>query len=289
MKIVSPVLFGLSLAVAGSSFTAAQETAPLPKVLQVTREFVKPGKAGALHDRSESNFVQALARAKWPTHYIAYQSLSGKSRALYISFYDSFEALQKDNDAMDKNAALAAELDRLTVADGELLDSTDQFVFTRDEDLALRPLSDLSGIRYLDVTSFHIRPGHGHEFEDLAKMVIGIHKKAGTSAHWATFELEYGGGDEYVLLSGKHAMSEIDDDFADGKKFRDAAGEDAMKKIRDMAASCIESTDSELFSVNPRQSYPPDEWVKADPGFWKPKPEAAPAAKLAAPAKKPAQ
>jgi hypothetical protein len=45
-----------------------------------------------------------------------------------------------------------------------------------------------------------------------------------------------------------------------------------------------------LFAVNPRQSYVPDEWVKAAPDFWKPKPAAAPAAKPAAkPAAAPAQ
>ena len=49
MKIISPVLLGLSLAVVGSSFAAAQEmqsAAPQmqgpPKVLQITREFIKP-------------------------------------------------------------------------------------------------------------------------------------------------------------------------------------------------------------------------------------------------------
>ncbi len=77
MKIVSPVLLGLSLAVVGSSFAAAQETqspktqSPQmqnqqmqsmqmqgpPKVLQITREFIKPGKSGAIHDKSESKFV----------------------------------------------------------------------------------------------------------------------------------------------------------------------------------------------------------------------------------------
>jgi len=289
VNFVRPVLLALSLAAAGGSVAVSQETASLPKILQITREFVKPGKAGALHDRSESNFVQALARAKWPTHYIAYQSLSGKSRVLYITRYDSYEAWQKDNDAMDKNPALSAELDHAAVNDGELLDSMDEFVFSRQDDLSLRPHGVSADTRYLDLTSFHIRPGKMHDFTELVKTVIGIHQKAGTATHWAAYELDYGGSEEVILLSGKRSMAEIDADSADDKKFRDAAGEDVMKDIGSRAADCIVSSDSELFSVNPRQSYPPDEWVKADPGFWKPKPLAAPAAKPPASAPKPAQ
>jgi hypothetical protein len=36
-------------------------------------------------------------------------------------------------------------------------------------------------------------------------------------------------------------------------------------------------------------SYVGEDWIKSDPDFWKPKPTAAPAAKPAAPAPKPAQ
>jgi hypothetical protein len=56
-----------------------------------------------------------------------------------------------------------------------------------------------------------------------------------------------------------------------------------MKKVRELTDSSIESQQTNLFEFNPKMSYPPDEWIKADP-FWKPKAAAAaPAA-----AKKPA-
>jgi hypothetical protein len=102
----------LSLAATYACVTAAQETpsgsSSIPKVLQITREFVKPGKAGMVHDKAESAFVDAMARAKWPTHYIGMTSLSGKSRALYLTSYESFDAWQKDTEAVTKNATLSA-------------------------------------------------------------------------------------------------------------------------------------------------------------------------------------
>jgi len=279
MKRISPFVLGLSLAVFGTTLAAAQEMSSMPKVLEITREYVKPGKAGAAHDHTESAFVQDMARAKWPTYYVAVNSLSGKVRALYLIGYDSFTAWQKDSDAVGKDMTLAAELDHASMADGELLDSMDQFVFYYDDDLSYRPNGDLSQARYLEVTSFHIRSGHGKEWHDLVALVIDADKKAGTSAHWATYELEYGGGDDYAVFSADKSMADIDQGFAENQKFRDAMGEDGMKRLHELEASAIESTDSELFAINPRQSYPPPEWVKANPDFWKPKPTMAPAAK----------
>src|SRR5580658_9840548 len=118
MKIMRPALFALTLAAGGSLFAAAQEMHHPPKVLLIEREFLKPGKAGSLHDKSESHFVADMAAAKWPTHYIALNSLSGKSRALYLIGYDSFAALENDNKAVEKNAALTAAMDKDSQSDG---------------------------------------------------------------------------------------------------------------------------------------------------------------------------
>jgi len=287
MKIISPILLGLSLAVVGVSLAASQQTqAPSqetqmqgpPKVLQITREFIKPGKNGTIHDKSESHFVAAMTKAKWPTHYVAMTSLSGKSRALYITGYPSFDAWEKDNAAIEKNTALSAELDRDSVADGELLNGIDQAVLYYNDDLSYRPVSSLANIRIMEITVFKIKPGHRKDWSDLVKMVIDAHKKANTSAQWATFEVAYGGGDEYAVFSPDKSMAEIDTSYAEDKKFRDALGDDGMKKLEELVQGCVASSDSELFQINPRQSYPPDDWVKADPDFWKPKPPMEPAA-----------
>src|SRR6201982_3264503 len=110
----------LSLVSTFACVTAAQEvssgSSSIPKVLQITREFVKPGKAGMAHDKSESAFVDAMVRAKWPTHYIGMTSLSGKSRALYLTSYESFDAWQKDTEAVAKNATLSAAIEHASVA-----------------------------------------------------------------------------------------------------------------------------------------------------------------------------
>ncbi|HKN21727.1 MAG TPA: hypothetical protein VJX73_09935 [Terracidiphilus sp.] len=143
MKKFAGFLLGLLIVLASLGIAVAQNqqaglTQP-PKVIVIGREYLKPGKAGMSHEKTESAFVQAFARAKWPTHYIAMDSLSGKTRSLFITPYDSFEAWEKDSLAIQKNTALAAALDHASVADGELLASTDQGVFCAQRRLQPAP------------------------------------------------------------------------------------------------------------------------------------------------------
>ena len=279
MKILSPVVLGLSLAVAGSIQAAAQDASSY-KVLQIIREDTKPGKGGAAHDKTEGAFVQAMEKAKFPTNYIAMTAMSGKSRTLYLTIYDSFADWQKHDQFVEKHPTLSAELERASAADGELLEGIDTVIFTTVPEMSFKPRSDLTHARYVEMSVFHIRGGHRGEWEKLAKLVKDAHEKAGTSAHWTMYEVAYGTNDRtYMALSADDSMADIDTGFAENKKLMDALGPDGVKEMRELSASVIESSYAQLFAINPKQSYPKEEWVKGDPDFWKPKP--------AAPAKKP--
>jgi hypothetical protein len=289
----SPILLGLSLAVAGSSLAAAQDAASTPSVplvLQITREYTKPYKGGAAHDKTESAFVAAMTHAKFPAYYVGMDSLSGKSRALFFTRYPSFSEWEKDNKIVDKTPALAAELERAGIADGELLSDVDSVVYTFDADLSYHSHSDLQNHRYYQIAVFHVRPGHRKEWHEVVKMVKDAHDKAGDSAHWGMYEIAFGGEDStYIALTGDPSMSAIDVAFSEDKKFVEAmGGEEGMKKLDELFGAAVDSSHSELFAVNPKQSYVNDDWIKADPSFWKPKAtEAAakPATKPAAAAK----
>jgi hypothetical protein len=288
MRNVRRCLFGALVALACNSMAAAQTGAPEPKVLQITREYTKPGKGGMAHDKVESTFAQAMARAKWPTHYIGMTSLSGKQRALFLSLYDSYEAMEKDNLSMMKNAALSAELERDSVADGELLDSMDQGIFNFREEMSLRSMTDLAHQRYLEISSYQVREGHMPEWEEIVKMVKAAYEKGVPSSHWAMYEQAYGGdGGTFLVLSSRRTLAELDAGPMEDKQFAAAMGEDGMKKFRELIASAVEHSQYQLFSFNPKMSYVDDSWIKEDPDFWKPKPASAPAAKAATAEKKP--
>jgi hypothetical protein len=256
----------------------AQETMGPPKVLTVFREFVKPGRGGMVHEKSESAFVQALARAKWPTHYLAVGSLSGKPRVLFLTGFDSFEAWEKDINATNNNPTLSAALDRAGFADGDLLSDVDAGAMVYREDYSLRAAVDIAHMRYFEISVWHVRPGHEKDWDDLVKLVMGAYNKI-PDVHWACYEAVYGQeGGTYIVFTPMKSAAEIDRAFLQSKQFRDAMGEDGMKKLGELSAAAIESSQSNLFAFNPKMSYVSDEWVKADPDFWKPK-AAAPAAK----------
>ncbi len=281
MRDFSRFAVALSLAVAYTCVAAAQEAAPgtasVPKVLQITREFVKPGKAGMAHDKAEALFVDAMSRAKWPTHYIALTSLSGKPRGLYLTSYESFEAWQKDSNATSKNASLSAALDRAAMADGELLESTDQAVFYFHEEMSQHPRADLSQMRYMELTLFHVRPGKEKQWSEVVKMAKAGYEKGVPEAHWGMFEELYGAdGGTFLLLSSHKSLAEIDRGLLQSKQFTTAMGDDGMKKLDELYAECCEPAQQQLFAFNPHQSYVQDEWIKADPDFWN---SAKPAAK----------
>jgi len=264
------------------AMAAAQEMPGPPKVLVIQREYLKPGRAGSVHEKSESAFVRAMAAAKWPTHYFAVESMSGPSRALFLLGYPSFAAWEKDNMAQEKNATLSAAMDRAALADGDLLTSFDQNVFIYREDMSLRPNADIPHSRYFEVSVFQVRAGHEKEWEELVKIYKEGFEKI-PDAKWAVFESAYGvnNGGMFAVFNPMKSLGEVDQEYADQKKFLEALGDEKRKKVGELSAACIESEQSNLFHFNPKMSYPMDEWIKADPGFWKPK-----AAVAGAPAKK---
>jgi hypothetical protein len=109
---------------------------------------------------------------------------------------------------------------------------------------------------------------------EIAKMVKAAHDKMGDKVHWGMYEAAFGVEDgTYIVISGDPHMSVIDEGYANNKKFVEAmGGEEAMGKLDALFGAAVDSSRTELFAVNPKQSYVSDEWIKADPDFWKPKP-----------------
>jgi len=267
------VLFtGLSFT--GSGSAAAQDqmsgTTPPPKVLEIIVETLKPGQSGSPHQKTESAFVQAMSNAKWPQRYLGTDALSGRQRSVFFVGYDSFDAWQKDTDATAKNSSLSSALDSASIADGALLESLETSLYVYREDLSLRAPVDIAHMRYMEITIFNVKAGHAHDWETLVKMYQSVETKM-PNAHWATFEKTYGtqtSGSRFITVVPMKSLAEVDQNMADDKGFAAAAGPEQLQKIRDLTASSIESIESNLVQFNPKMSYVPDSWVKADEAFW---------------------
>jgi len=256
-----------SVFVAGAAVAAAQDATPHapPNVLVIQREFLKPGKAGAIHANSEANFIRAETDARWPTHYIAMDSMSGPTRALFMFGYDSFEAYGKDQEAQNANGPLSAALDQASLTDGELLSRYDASVFVYHPEMSLHASVEVPHQRYWEFTVFHIREGHYAEWMELTKIYTDSFAKY-PDAHWAMYESQYGenNGDQWVAINPMRSLAEADKGMANGKAFFTALP-DGGKHVEELAAACIESVQTNLFMVNPKESYVDASWTTTAP------------------------
>jgi hypothetical protein len=253
------------------SARAQEKTIASQKILTIQREFTKPGKEGAAHEKSEAAFSKAMGDAKATDHYYALTSLSGRPRVLFLSTYASFAEIEAERKKVNSNASLSAELDRANEADGDLLAETNSSMWMRRDDLSLNQGYRV-GARYEVLTQFVVRPGHMGEWTELVKLVIGAYKKGVPDAHWGTYEELYGGGSAFLVITTLRSGEEIDSNFAKDPKFIEALGPEGLKKLEALEASCVESRQSNLFRIAPKMSYPPDQLVQAEPEFWTPKP-----------------
>jgi len=289
---IARFLMVVLLAGVAATLTAQSSPSSPPKVLVVSREFLKPGKAGSPHQKTESMFVQAMTAAKWPTHYLGTDAMTGPSRAVFFTGYDSLDAWGKDMTSTFGNPTLSAAIDRAFIADGELLSSYDSNVFSYRPDLSYEAAVSIPDMRYFEVTVFRTKPGHEMEWEEIAKMYVQNFVKALPGAHWATYQMLYGsnnGGGVYVVIVPVKSMAELDAGWAAGEKFMQQLGESGMKKMMELSAASTLSTEANVLVFNPAISYVSDDWIKADPGFWKPRAATSAKKPAAKPEPKPAQ
>ena len=173
---------------------------------------------------------------------------------------------------VDWHAWGSEALDRANEADGALLDSTENSAFVYREDQSYNAEVDMPHMRMFEIEVFIVRPGHEKDWDDAVKLVMDAYKKGMPEAHWAMYQEMFGTtGGEYLVITPMKSAAEIDKAFADNPKFMAAMGMEGMTKLSELSASAIQESFTNLFVFSPKKSYVGEDWVKADPDFWKPK------------------
>lgn len=279
-RLLTVVPFLLSSGFVSTTAAHAQDNSGT-KVLVIQREFTKPGKDGAIHEATEAAFIRAVQANKGNIHYVALTSLSGVSRAIFISSYPSLAAVDEERKAMP--AAALTAMDKAMVADGDALTEQGASIWLRRDDLSTNVSGPPAGMRLLEVSEYVVKPGHEHEFEQLAKMYVEAAKNI-PEFHWTAYQMSYGHSEAptFLVFTALKSGADADAEFGAGKHFEDAVGEEGMKKISELEAASVASEMTNLFVVSPKMSIPTDEMVKAEPDFWRPKSMASTAAKKSA-------
>jgi hypothetical protein len=277
---LAPLVLGIA---ALPAFSQAPASSGPPKVLQIFREEVKPGK-GSIHEKTEAGWPKAFAKAKWPVHYLAVTSVTGPGEAWFLSGYPSYAAYETDQRNIEKDATLTAETQRLSAIDGELLTQGRSMLASFREDLSYNTGADLSKMRYFSITVTRVRPGHEAEFVEARKIVKAAHEKAGLPDGMAIYQVSSGApSGTFLGIVARQTLEELDKSAAiHGEAYMQALGGDAgQKKLADIQSSAIVSSETNVFAFSPSMSYSSPEMIAGDPAFWGPKPAPAAAPKPA--------
>lgn len=238
------------------------------KYLYLSNATIKPG-LFAQFERLESGEAQALHEANAPGHHIGMASITGNDHAIFFAGYDSFAEMQKDHEETFSNAKLAEALRSGDEAEAAMVSQSTGSIYVYRKDLSLNAPVDISQMRFFDITLYRIRRGHHQDFARLAKLYMKAFA-SNPDIHWATFEKMYGVGSDsiFIVVAPLKSLSGVDAEVAASDKLPSSVGADQIQVLRDLGASTIESSESDLFAVIPQISYVPEAWVTAQPNFW---------------------
>ncbi len=273
---------GLSLALAGNVVAHAQTTAvPPPNILNIETNNIKPYQDGP-YDKVASQYPALSQQLKDPTHFVAMESLTGPPRALFLSGYDSYEALQKNEEWLLRDAATDAKFEEPDARQAANVSEIHYTIWHYRPDLSNNVAgADLPHSHYWEVIVFHMRPGHVEQFDEVTKLYRDASVKSGQNIPWATYEAQTGVTDAYLVLVPMKSLKDLDTGLAHQKDFGAALGAEGGQRMGKLTEEGVASIEDNIWMVNPEWSYVEKSWIDADPQYWTSGPAAKPARKHA--------
>jgi hypothetical protein len=263
------------LALAGSLAAQAQTPVVWPSnILNIQTDNIKPYADGP-YDKFASESAALSQQLKDPTHVLGMEALTGTPRALYLSSYDSYEALQKNEEWLLGDAATDAKLDALDARDGVYVSEIHYTIWHYRPDLSNNVTgADIPHSHYWEVVIYHMRPGHHEQFEEIAKLYRDANLKIGQSTPWATYEGLTGVTGAYLVLVPMTSLKDEDIGLAHQKDFGAALGDVGRDRMNKLSEESVASVEDNIWMVIPEWSTVEKSWIDADPQYWAPEPAA---------------
>jgi hypothetical protein len=244
----------------------------VPKYLQIIREEVKVGK-GAAHEKWEASWMQAMVRTKFTTPQLAMTSATGANEALFISGYDSLGAMEADMKMINESPAMQAVMNQYGTGDAEYVSNGRTQLAVFRDDLSYNTNVRVGEMRYFQIRTVRIRPGHDDEYAALRKLINDARKQSNSPVHSAVFQVISGAPNgTYLVINPLKSLADAD---PAGNISGLSMGNDGAAKLSDLINRSIMSSEDEIYAFSPRMSNPSPDMLAQDPGFWKPKPAAA--------------
>jgi hypothetical protein len=268
---------GLSLALTLTGPLAAHAQTPAvppPNILSIETVNIKPYTDGP-YDKVASEYPAVSEHFKDPTHVLAMEALTGSPRAIYLTGYDSYEALQKNEEWLLGDAAADAKFDALDAREAPYISEVRYTIWHYRPDLSNNVAgADIPHSHYWEVIVFHMRSGHVEQFGELTKLYRDASLKSGQNVPWATYQGQMGVTDSYLVLVPMRSLKDLDTGLAHQKDFGAALGAEGGARMSKLSEESVASVDDNIWMVNPEWSYVEKSWIDADPRYWAPEPTA---------------
>lgn len=265
LTLTSLVLLGAGTAL-GQGLPTSQ-----PALVTIVREEVKVGRA-ADHAKHEAGWPAAFERAKSPDYYLAMVSMTGPNEAWYITPYASHAAIGEGMKRDDADPVLTAELARLSKVDGDFLNNIRTIQAAARTDLSMGEFPDLTKMRFWEITTFRVRPGHEQSFEAAAKAYRSAALRSAPATRWRLYEVVAGmPAPTYLVFSSVSAYSEFDRGMTENQATMRGATAEEGAALEKFSREGLLSAETNRFRLDPTQSYVSREVRATDPAFWMPK------------------
>jgi len=274
--IVAALTFGFAARAqtpAQDNASAAHSAGSPPRYINVVHERLKPGRDGA-YDGMLSNIRDDYERFNIAAYWIEMKSITGPDESFSLNFGDSFGDLEKIGAGMAAGVAAHPELaglqDRLLA---ENISSVSNFIAERVDALGSRAATvNFAKMRMLQVTVFHIRPGHEYEFAEAAKSIASAYETVAGSPAWVIYAVHSGAPVPcYLMLTALSSLKDEDDAAARRGPAVEAAGGAFEQRAQEFARSAYDSVETNIYVVNPLLSHMPRDFTAEDPSYWMPK------------------
>jgi hypothetical protein len=263
------LLSAATIATPAVSFAQDQPSQPGPsKYLYISNDIVHAGHFADFY-KVEADVVQALRAAHAPGISIGAVPITGGDDVVFFHGYDSFDEMQKRHDQIVAMTQLEDKLHADATAAAPLLAESYSSIYTYRPELSLHTDKKVEDYRFLEVTVYHIAPGHHHDFEALARVYVKT-LDSNPNSNWAYYEKMYGhdSDDMVAIFTLLKSLSDVDQEVADNAKLPEAMGKDQMQLMMEAGSNIIKSSESDLYAFNPQISYVPDSWLTDHPDFW---------------------
>ncbi|HXZ80413.1 MAG TPA: hypothetical protein VEG30_10820 [Terriglobales bacterium] len=247
----------------------AQDNASISKYVWVEHIQVNSGK-GPTFTKYVSQIKEAVDSNNAELNWIAGTAMTGNmSDYTFVSFHNSFQDISNFDQAFGKvmKAAMVKNVSMLSqAAESERMAHAEMYKYR--DDLSWNP-TKVNGPQttYWRVTVYHVKPGMTMKYEDLVKEVLSLRKSGNIDDNWIEYQAVAGApNNTFVSVVPMKSLADMD---VDRKAAIDAVYTPAVRhNLGAMVAECLESSESNIISVNPNMSRPPKTYLAANPDFW---------------------